>query len=519
MSQSIRRALISVSDKTGLVPFVKELVNLGFVILSTGGTAKTLKDVGIPVTQVSEFTGSPEVLDGRVKTLHPKIHAGLLNRRNNPEHQKQMQENQFENIDLVIVNLYPFEQATANPKLSLEEAIENIDIGGPSMLRSASKNYESVTVIVNPARYEEILQELKSNNGQTTLATRSKLAGEVFVHTAYYDSLIAKYFQEKVNKEISYPEKLTLGYRKIQDLRYGENPHQSAAFYKSSSNIHPSLANLKQIQGKELSFNNYFDMDAALQCVLEFNTSACVIVKHANPCGVALGTNALDAYTRALDADPVSALGGIVALNVPIDEPCAEKMSKKFLEVIIAPDISEGAAKILSAKQDLRVVLTGLWELGTHPNESTLRYVLGGLLVQSADSILWDESKLQVVTKTQPTEKMMADLKFAWTIVKYLKSNAIAIAKDNATCGLGMGQTNRVDSARHAIARAGEKVKGAVLASDAFFPFKDTVLEAAKAGISAIIQPGGSKRDQDSIDACNEHGIAMVFTGIRHFRH
>ncbi len=519
MPDTTKRALVSVSDKQGLIPFVKELVQMGYEILSTGGTAKTLQEAGIPVKAVSEFTGSPEILDGRVKTLHPKIHAGLLNRRNNPDHQKQMQEYQLENIDVVVVNLYPFEETISKPGVSLETCIENIDIGGPSMLRSAAKNFESVTVIANPVRYESVLAEMKSHNGDTTYETRAILAGEVYSHTAYYDSLIAQYFRTNVNKLTEYPEKLPLGFKKVQSMRYGENPHQSAAFYKSTNKVHPSLADLKQLQGKELSFNNLFDMDAALQCVMEFETPACVIVKHANPCGVALGKDTLDAYLRALEADPVSAFGGIVAINTTLDEAAAEKMSKKFLEVIIAPEITEGAAQILSAKENLRVVLTGNWTLGNKPSESTLRYVLGGLLIQDCDSALWDESKLQVVTKVQPTSEQRNDLKFAWTIVKYLKSNAISIAKDNVTLGLGMGQTNRVDAARHAITRAGDKVMGAVMASDAYFPYNDTVLEAAKAGIKAIIQPGGSKKDQDSIDACNEHGIAMVFTGMRHFRH
>ena len=514
-----RRALVSVSDKTGLIPFVKELAGFGYEILSTGGTAKTLSDAGIPVIPVSQFTGSPEILDGRVKTLHPKIHAGLLYRRGNPSHESQMQEHHLDNIDMVIVNLYPFEQTVNKPESSPEDIIENIDIGGPAMLRSASKNFETVTVIVNPSRYDEVLQELKSNQGQTTIETRAILAGEVFAHTAYYDGLIAKYFRERVNKIAAYPNRLSLGFQKIQDLRYGENPHQTAAFYKSACILNPCLSNIRQIQGKELSYNNLMDMDAALQCVLEFDTPACVIVKHANPCGVALGKNTLSAYLHALEADPVSAFGGIVAVNTPIDASAAEKMSKKFLEVIIAPVVTPEAAQIFTTKPDLRVVVTGQWNLGEKPVEPNLRYVLGGLLIQSCDSVLWNESSIKVVTNLSPTPEQLKDLKFAWTVVKYLKSNAISIAKNGVTLGLGMGQTNRVDSARHAIQRAAEKLEGAVLASDAFFPYNDTVIEAANAGIKAIIQPGGSKKDQDSIDVCNEHGITMVFTGIRHFRH
>lgn len=519
MLNNVPRALVSVSDKTGLIPFCKELAALGFELLSTGGTAKALQEAGIPVKAVSEFTGSPEILDGRVKTLHPKIHAGLLYRRENKDHISQMETHSLENIDMVVVNLYPFEQAIAKPGITLEDAIENIDIGGPTMLRSASKNYESVTVIVDPSDYAPVLAELKSNQGKTTPATRARLAGKVFAHTAYYDTLIADYFRTVVNKEEGFPEQLTLGYRKVQGMRYGENPHQPAAFYKSTNKLTPSMGNLQQIQGKELSYNNIADTDAALQCVMEFSTPACVIVKHANPCGVALGGDALDAYTKALEADPVSAFGGIVAINTVLDEPAAEKMSKKFLEVIICPKITDGAKAILSTKENLRVVTTGLWKLGEKPFELTTKYVLGGLLMQTPDNCLFNESDLKVVSKVQPTPELMADLKFAWTVVKYLKSNAISIARDNVTLGLGMGQTNRVDSARHAIARAGEKVKGAVLASDAFFPYNDTALEAAKAGISAIIHPGGSKKDQESIDVCDENGIALVFTGMRHFRH
>ncbi|MDI6784960.1 MAG: bifunctional phosphoribosylaminoimidazolecarboxamide formyltransferase/IMP cyclohydrolase, partial [bacterium] len=414
---------------------------------------------------------------------------------------------------------YPFEKTISNPAVTLEQAVEQIDIGGPSMLRSAAKNFRSVAAVVNPARYPAILDELKANQGWLSAKTKMELAQEVFNHTGRYDSIIANYLSKQVGKEEpAFPDLLELRFKKKQPLRYGENPHQAAAFYQSITPISPSLATATQIQGKELSFNNIFDLDAALQCVLEFNTPACVIVKHANPCGVALGKDAEEAYTRAEAADPVSAFGGVVAFNCIIDELCAQKMAKKFLEAIIAPEITVAAKQILAAKPDLRILISP-WQKDAKQQESVLRYVRGGLLIQTPDERLLDESKLTIATKQHPTPEMMNDLRFAWVVVKHLKSNAIAIAKDKVTLGLGMGQTNRVDAVRHAITRVGEKVKGGVLASDAFLPFNDSVLEAAKAGIVAIIQPGGSKRDQDSIDACNEAGIPMVFTGIRHFRH
>lgn len=519
MERKIERALVSVSDKTGLIPFVSELTKSGIEIISTGGTAKALINAGIPVKQIQEFTGFPEMLDGRVKTLHPKVHGGLLAIRDNPEHQKQVKEHQIQYIDMVVVNLYPFEKTISNPVVTLEEAVEQIDIGGPSMLRSAAKNFQSVAAIVNPTRYSAILEELKANQQTLSSQTKMELAQEVFAHTSQYDSIIAAYLAKQISqKENLFPDQLQLQFKKKQALRYGENPHQAAAFYQALSPLIPSIATATQIQGKELSFNNIFDLDAALQCVLEFDTPACVIVKHANPCGVALGKDALEAYTRAEAADPVSAYGGVVAFNCPIDESCAQKMQKKFLEAIIAPDITPEAKQILAAKADLRILISP-WQQTDTQQEQTIRYVRGGVLIQSPDKLLLDEAKLTISTKTKPTPEMMANLKFAWVVVKHLKSNAIAIAKDNATLGLGMGQTNRVDAVRHAITRAGDKTQGAVLASDAFFPFNDSVLEAAKAGIAAIIQPGSSKRDQDSIDACDTAGIAMVFTGMRHFRH
>jgi phosphoribosylaminoimidazolecarboxamide formyltransferase/IMP cyclohydrolase len=519
MERRIERALISVSDKTGLVPFVSELVKFGIEIISTGGTAKELVSAGIPVKQIQEFTGSPEMLDGRVKTLHPKVHGALLALRDNPEHQKQVKEHNIQYIDMVVVNLYPFEKTISNPTVTLEQAVEQIDIGGPSMLRSAAKNFRSVAAIVNPARYSAILDELKANLQTLSAQTKMELAQEVFTHTSKYDSIIADYLSKQVSqKENMFPDQLQLQFKKKQSLRYGENPHQAAAFYQSTYPISPSIATANQIQGKEISFNNIFDLDAALQCVLEFDTPACVIVKHANPCGVALGKDALEAYTRAESADPVSAYGGVVAINCPIDITCAQKMVKKFLEAIIAPQITPEAKQILASKPDLRILISP-WHKTDSQREYVIRYVRNGILLQTPDKLLLDDSKITLPTATKPTPEMMHDLRFAWVVVKHLKSNAIAIAKDNTTLGLGMGQTNRVDSVRHAITRAGDKTKGAVLASDAFFPFNDSVLEAAKAGIVAIIQPGGSKRDQDSIDACNTAGIAMVFTGIRHFRH
>ncbi|MCX7918087.1 MAG: bifunctional phosphoribosylaminoimidazolecarboxamide formyltransferase/IMP cyclohydrolase [bacterium] len=522
MERKIERAIVSVSDKTGLIPFITELTKLGVEIISTGGTAKELMNAGIPVKQISEFTGFPEMLDGRVKTLHPKVHGGILALRDNPEHQKQVAQQNIQYIDMVVVNLYPFEKTIVNPAVTLEQAIEQIDIGGPAMLRSAAKNFRNVAALCNPARYQEILAELHTRQGTLSIETKLALAKEVFAHTSRYDAVIAEYLsRHTLVSESDFPELLELTFTKKQSLRYGENPHQSAAFYQSLTPISPSLATATQLQGKELSFNNISDLDAALQCVLEFDTPACVIVKHANPCGVALGNDAAEAYQRAESADPVSAFGGVVAFNCAINETCAQKMHKKFLEAIIAPELTPAAKHILSTKPDVRILTTDFTGSNSNVHHTNLvfRHVRGGILVQTADELLLDERKLTVVTKTQPTSEMFNDMKFAWKVVKHLKSNAIAIAKDNVTLGLGMGQTNRVDAVRHAIARAGDKVKGAVLASDAFFPFNDSVLEAAKAGIVAIIQPGGSKRDQDSIDACNEAGIAMVFTGIRHFRH
>lgn len=507
------RAFLSVSDKTGIVEFAKGLVELGFEVLSTGGTKRALSQAGVPVTGVSEITGFPECLDGRVKTLHPKIHAGILAMRSNPEHMKQLHDLQIEPIDIVAVNLYPFKQTIAKPGCTLEDAIENIDIGGPSMLRAAAKNWQDVAVITDAADYDKVLEELRA--GGVSKETKFYLAAKVFETTAAYDALISSYLRKKTGNDL--PEKLTVTYEKAQEMRYGENPHQRAAFYRTPLPVEGSLAIAEQLNGKELSYNNINDANAALAQLREFEGIAAVGLKHANPCGVAEGDTVYEAYTKAYQADPTSIFGGIVAVNETVDAKTAEEMAKIFLEIIIAPDYTEEALAILCKKKNLRVLkLPSIRKNGDEALE--LKSVQGGLLVQERDSKLLGED-LKVVTKRAPTEKEMQDLLFTWKIVKHVKSNAIAIGKDRCSLGIGPGQVNRIWATISAIERSGEAVKGAVLASDAFFPFSDCVEEAAKAGITAIIQPGGSIRDQESIDLANEKGIAMVFTGMRHFKH
>lgn len=506
------RALVSVSDKTNLVEFVSGLVELGYEIISTGGTKKALENAGIKTIGISDVTGFPEIMDGRVKTLHPKVHGALLCVRENPDHVAQIKDLGIEYIDLVCVNLYPFKETVQKPGVSHEDVIENIDIGGPSMLRSASKNYQSIPVVVDPNDYAKVLDELK--NGGTTLETREALAAKVFRHTASYDAMIADYLTKKTGEK--YPEKLTITFDKVQDLRYGENPHQSAAFYKGMKADY-SIANAKQLHGKELSYNNIQDGNAGIEILKEFNQTAVVALKHMNPCGVGLGATLEEAWDKAYEADPVSIFGGIVAMNEVVNKAVAEKMSKIFLEIIIAPGFDDDAFEILTQKKNIR-----LMTLDTTLNvNNTVKYtnVNDGLLVQDVDNHVLNKEDLTVATKRVPTDAEMEQLLFAWNVVKHVKSNAIVLVKDNMTVGVGAGQMNRVGAAKIAIEQAGEKSVGSVMGSDAFFPMPDTVEAAIAAGVSAIIQPGGSVKDQLSIDACDEAGIAMVFTSVRHFKH
>ncbi len=510
----MKRALISVSDKTGLDAFAKGLQAAGYEIISTGGTRKALENAGVNTISISDVTGFPEIMDGRVKTLHPNVHGALLCVRDNPEHVKQIQDLGIENIDLVCVNLYPFKETVSKEGVSHEEIIENIDIGGPSMLRSASKNYKFITVVCDPRDYDQVLEEINAH-GDTLPATRERLAAKVFRHTARYDSMIADYLTKKTGEQ--FPESMTITFDKVQDLRYGENPHQKAAFYKGM-NPQYSLANARQLHGKELSYNNIQDGNAAIEVLKDFEgQKAAVGLKHMNPCGVGVGSTLNEAWDKAYDSDPVSIFGGIVALNDEVDEELAEKLSKIFLEIIIAPSFSDQALEILTRKKNIRLL-----QLDTtlEPN-NTLKYtnVNDGLLVQDMDTHHVKAEDLTCPTNRKPTEEELEQLLFGWNIVKHVKSNAIVLVKDFQTIGIGAGQMNRVGAAKIAIEQAGEKARGSVMASDAFFPMPDTVEEAAKAGVTAIIQPGGSIKDQASIDECNKNGIAMVFTGVRHFKH
>lgn len=511
----IRRALISVSNKTGIVELGKQLTQLGVEIISTGGTYNLLQQEGVKVTKISEITGFPEILDGRVKTLHPKVHGGLLAVRDKESHQQACAAQGIDFIDLVVVNLYPFKETITKEKFTYEEAIENIDIGGPSMLRSAAKNHQDVTVVVDPVDYEVIMKEI-SSTGETTLATRKRLAAKTFRHTASYDALIAAYLTEQVGE--TFPEQLTVTYEKISSLRYGENPHQQAAYYRDALATSGQLVAAKQLQGKELSYNNIQDANAALEIVKEFQEPTVVAVKHMNPCGVGVGKTITAAYQKAYEADPVSIFGGIIATNRSIDGETAVKMKEIFLEIVIAPKFSEEAKQILSSKKNLRLLeLDSLLETNKKAWKTTS--VDGGILIQDQDKQQITREMCKVVTDRTPTEEEWDELLFAWKVVKHVKSNAIVLTKDHRTIGVGAGQMNRVGAAEIAIRQAGEATKNAVLASDAFFPMSDTLEKAAEAGIKAIIQPGGSIRDEDSIKEANKHGIAMVFTGIRHFKH
>jgi len=520
----VKRALISVSDKTGLEDLVKILHKLGVEIVSTGGTAKKIRELSIPVKDVSEHTGFPEMMDGRVKTLHPKIHGGLLALRTSNEHMSAAKKHEIEMIDMVVVNLYPFEKTVAKKGVTLEEAIENIDIGGPSMLRSAAKNYESVAVLMDPTSYKDTIEELKVNDGSLSKTTLKKLAREVFKRTSEYDGAIYKYLSQHPGGDIKdakrLEDSLNLSFEKIQDLRYGENPHQRAAFYKDLSSEEDGLSDLKQLHGKELSFNNIMDLNAAVNIVREFEKPAVAIIKHTNPCGAATAESLSKAYIDALDSDRMSAFGSIVGFNGGVTKELAETVMKEadFVECIIAPSIDRDAVAIFSKKKNLRLLEMPDLNTGIE-KELDFKKVKGGLLVQDADSKIIVESNLKVATKAKPSKKDIEDLLFAWSIAKHVKSNAIVLCNGTKTVGIGAGQMSRVDSVIIASRKAGERTKGSVLASDAFFPKRDAIDEAHKAGVKAIIQPGGSKRDQEIIDACNEYGIPMVFTSTRCFKH
>ncbi len=514
------KALISVSDKTGIVEFAKRLEKQGVEIISTGGTYKKLKEEGVNVIEISELTGFPECLDGRVKTLHPKVHAGILARRDKPEHIKQLQDLNIDTIDFVVVNLYPFKQTILKDGVTREEAVENIDIGGPTMLRSAAKNYQDVTVITNPEDYEIVLKELEEN-GEVSKETKFRLMQAVFEHTANYDAMIANYLKEQ-RKDESLPEKLTLTYEKVQDMRYGENPHQKAALYKEIGKCEGSLTIATQLNGKELSFNNINDTNGALELLKEFEEPTVVACKHGNPCGVGSDSDIYKAWRKAFEADKTSIFGGIVVVNKEVNVQMAKEMQEIFLEVIVAPSYEPEALEILKTKKNVRVLELPSITVKQKATAYDIKKINGGAIVQTIDSKLLDE--YEVVTETKPTQEQLDDMMFTWKIVKYVKSNGIAIGKNKQSIGIGPGQVNRIWATKQAVEHGEELIgegvtNGAVLASDAFFPFSDCVEEAHKAGIKAIIQPGGSIKDQDSIDKCNEYGIAMVFTKMRHFRH
>jgi phosphoribosylaminoimidazolecarboxamide formyltransferase/IMP cyclohydrolase len=517
----VKQALVSVSDKTGILEFCKSLAELNIKILSTGGTARLLKDQGMPVMEVSEYTGFPEIMDGRVKTLHPKVHGALLGRRGQDD--KVMHELGIIPIDLVVVNLYPFEATVKRPGCTSAEAIESIDIGGPAMLRSAAKNHAYVGVVVDHADYGTVINELRRNRKQLTEATRFYLARKVFAHTANYDAMVSNYLDGLAAEtaKANYPESYTMQFKKLQELRYGENPHQTAAFYTQADAPSGTLASARQLQGKDLSYNNIADSDGAWECVLTFPEPACVIVKHANPCGVAQGATILEAYNKAYATDPTSAFGGIIAFNRILDASTAKAIiERQFVEVIIAPEIDEAAMDVTAEKGDVRVLAAG--ERKAAIRQLDLKRVSGGLLIQDADTGMIGERDLKIVSKRKPTRREIDDLLFAWKVVKYVKSNAIVYARDYQTIGIGAGQMSRVYSARIAAIKAADEglpVRGSVMASDAFFPFRDGIDAAAEAGVTAVIEPGGSVRDGEVIAAADKHDIAMVFTGMRHFRH
>jgi phosphoribosylaminoimidazolecarboxamide formyltransferase/IMP cyclohydrolase len=519
MSQKIQRAILSVTDKAGLADFARKLSDMGVELISTGGTAKLLRDAGIAVKDISEITGFPEMLDGRVKTLHPKVHGGILHRREDPSHRAAVAEHGIQPIDMVVVNLYAFEKTAAKPGVHFEELIENIDIGGPSMIRSAAKNFHDVAVVTSPADYEAVAEEMSKSGGALSSETKWRLAQKAFATTAAYDSKIASTLERvslNGNSEVrhaeSFPGTLRLSFTKVTDLRYGENPHQKAAMYSDGSGT--GVANARQVQGKELSYNNIVDLQAAWDLAQEFEEPVCAIIKHTNPCGTATGKTLAEAYKRALECDPVSAFGGVIGVNRPVDAAAAEEMAKLFLEVIAAPAFGKPAVEKFAAKKNLRLV-----EITNSPQKWVLKNVSGGMLVQDADLHQLREADLKVVTKRQPTPEEKRALLFAWKVCKHVKSNAILYSRDEQTVGVGAGQMSRVDSCRLGASKAVLPLKGTVAASDAFFPFPDGVEEIARAGATAIIQPGGSVRDQEVIEAADRLGLSMIFTGVRHFRH
>ncbi len=520
MSTNVKYALLSVSDKAGIVDFAKGLHEQGYKILSTGGTAKALADASVPVIEVSEFTGSPEIFDGRVKTLHPKVHGGILNIRDNAEHQATAEKHNIENIDIVAVNLYPFESVAANPSSTLEDIIENIDIGGPAMVRSSAKNHNFVSIVVSPKDYDVVLAELKAN-GETSLETRRKLAAKAYSHTALYDTIISNYLSKKF--DLGFREEFTVGGRLLQTMRYGENPHQNSAFYQEPLMFETGISNAEQIHGKELSFNNIVDLNSAQELVKEFKRPATVIIKHNNPCGVAEADTLAEAYKLALACDTTSAFGGIYGFNVEVDEATAQLLSEMFVEAIAAPSYSEAALAILTKKPSIRLMVMKAFE--GRSNEYDVKKVVGGYLLQDRDLLSFDNfNDLVVPTKRKPSDEELKALEFAWKVGKHTKSNAIIFTKGTSTTGIGAGQMSRIDStqlaARKAFNAFGEKaVEGCVMASDAFFPFRDNIDAAAAYGVTAIVSPGGSVRDEEVIAAADEHNIAMVFTGVRHFRH
>ncbi|MBM3365196.1 MAG: bifunctional phosphoribosylaminoimidazolecarboxamide formyltransferase/IMP cyclohydrolase [Betaproteobacteria bacterium] len=520
----IKQALISVSDKTGVLEFARALAAMNVKLLSTGGTAKLLSEHGLAVTEVADYTGFPEMLDGRVKTLHPKVHGGILARRDLPQHMDALAQHDIPTIDMVVVNLYPFQQTVAKDDCQLDDAIENIDIGGPAMLRSSAKNHKDVVVICDPTDYQRVLDEMTASAGEVSVDTRFELAIKVFAHTAQYDGAITNYLSalgpdRQHQTRAAYPNKLNLQFVKLQAMRYGENPHQSAAFYRDVAAVPGALANYQQLQGKELSYNNFADADAAWECVKSLDAPACVIVKHANPCGVAVGVDAHEAYSKAFKTDPTSAFGGIIAFNCALDGKAAEVVAQQFVEVLIAPAFSDAARKVFESKQNVRLLEI---PLGHAMNPYDLKRVGGGLLLQSADAKNVQASELTIVSKKQPTPAQLHDMMFAWRVAKFVKSNAIVFCGNGMTLGVGAGQMSRIDSARIASIKAqnaGLSLAGSVVASDAFFPFRDGLDVVVAAGANCVIQPGGSMRDQEVIDAADEQGVVMAYTGTRHFRH
>jgi|TARA_B110000467_G_scaffold62994_1_gene57444 phosphoribosylaminoimidazolecarboxamide formyltransferase/IMP cyclohydrolase len=517
--KSVKRALISVSDKTNVLEFAKKLHAFGVEILSTGGTSRLLAEHGIPVKQVSDYTGFPEMMDGRIKTLHPKIHGGILGRRDVKDHMQSMEEHDIAPIDLVVINLYPFESTIARGNCTITDAIENIDIGGPAMIRSAAKNFNDVVVIVNSKDYATILSEIENNEGSVTQKTRMRLSRDAYSHTAKYDSLISRYLSDQLEDKEDFAPIFQLPFEKIQSLRYGENPHQSAAFYRDPDASLQDVVSAEKIQGKELSFNNIIDLEAAWQLATDFDTGSAVVIKHTNPSGVAIGDNQLETFIKARETDPISAFGGIIGFNRKVGVDTAEEILKNFVEAVIAPDYESEALKLFAGKKNIRIMKMPEERPRDKQRVLDLKRISGGLLVQDKDIILYDPDLLKVVTKNKPGEREMEDLLFAWVVAKHVKSNAIVYACNGEALGIGAGQMSRVDSARLAVEKSNQPLEGCVMASDAFFPFRDSIDTAAKSGISAIIQPGGSIRDEEVIAAADEHGISMVFTSIRHFKH